>query len=406
MNIVFFSMWYTPEPVGKPHSLAKELVLLGHSVTVVTTFPNYPEGKVYNQYKNCKFIYREELDGVKIIRVRAKIDRSTNAFKRMIAMSSFSINSVFVSLFLKGKTDIVWTYQIGLPGMLYSIIRRIPHLHEIQDLWPAWGEGSLRGISGSLAKFLVKYQRMIYNQAKHLTTISEGFSKAVSEIYKIPENKISILPNWADSQQFNCINHKDATRAQFDLPDGFLITYGGNIGTAQGLDALVSSSIVLKDIPDLYVVIVGDGVEKERLMSIASKAGNSNLIFRPKIPASEMGALLAVSDVLYLGLGKDKKYSITIPSKTYAYLSAAKPILAVADPEGDVAKLIKMNDLGFVAPPEDVDRIVKTIRKILDTDPVKMREMGDKAYKLIQTKFSGPYIARDYSNLLDEIQRN
>ena len=207
MNLLFFSMWYAPEPVGKPHSLAKELVRLGHSVTIVTGFPNYPEGKIYPEYRAAGFCVFERKDGVRIIRVRSLIDRSTNALRRMAAMFSFSLCAVFAALLIGNRYDAIWTYQIGLPGTLYSVFTGKPHMHEIQDLWPAWGEETLGGFGGILSKLLVAFQRIIYVQARKLSTISTGFAQSVSLIYGICLSKIAILSNWAESDAFSCDRH-------------------------------------------------------------------------------------------------------------------------------------------------------------------------------------------------------
>lgn len=400
MRLLFFSMWYTPEPVGKPHSLAKELKAFGHDVTVVTGFPNYPEGSVYTDYKKSNAFLVERIDGIKIVRVRCMIDRSTSAVKRLLSMLSYSILSFLAATLLGGRYDAVWSYQIGLPGSMYSMLKGIPHLHEVQDLWPAWGQGSLGGMNGVLAKVLVGFQRVIYLQATSISTISKGFAKKISIVYGITFSKIHVLPNWADGKAFGRKENSGHTRSEFGLGEDFIVTYGGNIGTAQGLEALVNAASALKDAGCSFV-IAGDGVAKNKLERLSSELGASNIVYIPRLTPDRMGALLSISDVLYIGLSRGDKYEITIPSKTYAYLSAGKPILASAG--GDVADLLRTVGAGITCDAEDPVQIERAIRAFMKMTKQGLNEMGEKAFHAAAEKFSGNVVARHYEELLESL---
>ena len=400
MRLLFFSMWYSPEPVGKPHSLAKELSALGHKITVVTGFPNYPEGSIYPNYRKLGAFFVERIDGIEVIRVRCIIDRSTNAAKRLLSMLSYSILSFLAIILLGKRYDAVWSYQIGLPGSMYSILKDIPHVHEVQDLWPEWGQGSLDGMNGVLAKALIGFQRVIYLQATAISTISKGFAKKISTVYGIAISKIHVLPNWADEKAFGRDENSGHKRSEFGLNEDFIVTYGGNIGTAQGLEALIKAASALKD-AGCHVVIAGDGVEKTRLEKLSNELGASNITFFPRLPPGKMGALLSVSDVLYIGLSRGDKYTVTIPSKTYAYLSAGKPILASA--EGDVAYLIRSIGAGIACDAEDSDQIRDAICAFKNMTEHELKEIGDKAYRAAKEKFSGKVVARNYEELLENL---
>lgn len=401
MRLLFFSMWYTPEPVAKPHSLAKELKALGHDVVVITGFPNYPEGSIYSGYRKSSVFYIERIDGIRIVRVRYIIDRSINAWKRLLSMLSYSILSFLAATLMGEQYDAVWSYQIGLPGSLFSILKGIPHVHEVQDLWPAWGQGSLGGMNGVLSKILIGFQRVIYLQATAITTISKGFSKKISTVYGIANSKIHIMPNWADGKAFGKKENFGHTRSEFGFSeDDFILTYGGNVGTAQGLEALIIAASALKD-EGCRVVIAGDGVAKNKLERLSSELRASNIVYLPRLTPDRMGALLSISDVLYIGLSRGEKYEITIPSKTYAYLSAGKPILVSAG--GDVADLICTVGAGITCDAEDSVQIAHVIRFFMKMTKQELNEMGDKAFHAATEKFSGNIIAKQYEELLKSL---
>ena len=114
-----------------------------------------------------------------------------------------------------------------------------------------------------------------------------------------------------------------------------------------------------------------------------------------------MGALLSVSDLLYLGLSKESKYGITIPSKTYAYLSAGKPILAAVT--GDTAKLIRKNNVGIVTPPEDSIQIASALRNAILGDRSILEAMGRRAKDLSNNEFAGQVIAAQYAEIFSTL---
>lgn len=394
-------MWYDPEPVGKPHSLAKELVKCGHSVTVITNFPNYPDGKIYTDYRAGRLLYIERKDNVRIIRLRSILDRSRNVFRRLAAMLSYSLNAVLVSFVLGEKFDAVWSYQVGFPGTIYSVLSATPHIHEVQDLWPAWGENTLEGFNAIISKALMSLQKYIYLQAKVLTTISNGFQRILVSNYATRKDKITIIPNWADNNSFDYTLHRDASRTDFSLPDGLLVTYGGNVGTAQGLQSLVDAAFLLKNKLDVHIVIAGEGVEKAHLQQYANEKDIENVFFLPAMPPKTMGALLAVSDWLYISLDNKKKYEVTIPSKTYAYLAAGKPIMAAA--HGDIADFILDNNIGLVTEPNCPEKIASTLRYACSLNCDVAKEMGGRAYCLSKTKYNGSVLGKQYSELFETL---
>jgi glycosyltransferase involved in cell wall biosynthesis len=393
-------MWYMPEPVGKPHQLAKELVRNGHEVTVITGFPNYPKGEVFSNYKKkCPF-FIEHRDGVRIIRIRGINGRGRRASNRMLAMSSYSLQSFIVAVLLFERYDAVWSYQLAYPAMAYSFFTGVPHLHEIQDLWPFWGEGALTGLNALLLRALVNLQRAAYIQANALSTISEGFSRIIPKLFHVKKSKIAIIPNWAEEKVFGRAVGR-VGRSELGLPDGFIITYGGNVGTAQALSALIRAADRLRAYDDIYIVIIGDGIEKESLVKLSARLGLSHVVFFPRQAPEQMGRFFSISDVLFIGLADHPKYNITIPSKLYSYLLAGKPILAAV--AGDTAAVIEMNGIGFVCKPESDVQIADTILKAYSSSHDSIKRMGEAAKELAARKFSGAIISKQYEDAFASI---
>src|SRR5258707_15340801 len=111
MKIMFVSFFYDPEPNDiKIHSLARELVARGHTVTSITTFPNYPVGRIYPGYKQ-RIWEREYKDGVYVIRLPIFPDHSRSGLKRAVSYLSFMLTACIFGPLLGGKADVLWVYQ-------------------------------------------------------------------------------------------------------------------------------------------------------------------------------------------------------------------------------------------------------------------------------------------------------
>jgi len=399
MHILILSLWYAPEPVARPHELASILRQAGHQVSVVTAFPNYPNGKLYSGYR-LKMWQRETLEGVSILRVPHLVDRSRSAIRRLLSYSSFTITAVFAGGLLTARPDAIWTYQIGLPGVSLSALWKTPLVHEVQDLWPEWGKSSNLGVKGWLYGVLENQERLIYRRARKVVTITEGFKDILGQ-KGVPAQKVEVLPNWANPETFRPLAADPHLAAQEGFSGGFNVVYVGNIGAAQALGVLLDTAEQLRDETSIRFVIIGDGVERASLEQQASRRQLANVRFLGSRPQSEAARYMALADALFLHLKRDPAYAITIPSKTYSYLAAARPILAAA--EGEVARFVEQHQAGLVCPPEDPGALVQSIRR-LAAMPAEQREaLGQAGYHAIRTVLSRAAVGSRYVELFENL---
>ena len=200
MRVLLVTMYYYPEPHSIPHDLAAELTKRGHAVDVITGFPNYPSGKVYDGYR-MKHWQRETVEGVSVLRLPFYINRGKSALPRILSYLSFTISATILGLFMVKRPDVIWTYQVGLPGVTLSVVKRAPLVHEVQDLWPEWGETGTTGMKRGLFRLLDRQERLIYWSARGIVTISDGFRRVLIT-KNVPAEKIHVIPNWANEQNF------------------------------------------------------------------------------------------------------------------------------------------------------------------------------------------------------------
>lgn len=399
MNILLISMWYYPEPVGKPHDLAQELVNRGHQVTVITGFPNYPSGHLYNGF-HFRLIVRDTIDGVRVLRIGHIIDRSRSAIRRILSYTSFSLSAIVIGALLIEKPDIIWTYQIGLPGVAIAAIKSARLIHEVQDLWPDWGMKATKGLSGWLNSVLIAQEKLVYRRADAVTTISQGFRSALLT-RGVQSKRINVIPNWANDHNFRPVARKLELGDRERLTARFNVMYAGNIGAAQGLGVVLKAASLLRDSPQVQFVIIGDGMERESLEARARALGLPTVRFLGSRPHDQMAQYFAFADVLLLHLAQDPAYEITIPSKTYAYLASGRPILAAA--RGDVADLILEKGAGLVCPPEDPMALAESIREFISLTKEQRNLMGQAGRDAFLKSYTRSHLSDRYEELMESV---
>jgi glycosyltransferase involved in cell wall biosynthesis len=192
-----------------------------------------------------------------------------------------------------------------------------------------------------------------------------------------------VIYNWA---------HEDEAGPPMDLaPYGFEgrfnFIYGGNLGRVQGLDTLIrAAQIAGRQVPQLQLTLMGNGVEADRLRALASELGADNVRIEPGVPREQVGQIFAAADVLVLHLINDPLFEITVPHKTQSYMAAAKPILiGVA---GEAAQLVVEAGAGVAVEPGHVEAMAEAMVRMARTPPEDLRAMGARGKEVYRRQFS------------------
>ena len=133
MRILMLTQWFDPEPFYKGIPFAKKLISLGHEVEVLTGFPNYPGGKIYDGY-SIRFCQREIMSGITVIRAGLYPSHDRSAIKRVLNYVSFAVSATIIGLFQVKSPDVLYVYHppasIGLPALIISLFRRVPFIYD------------------------------------------------------------------------------------------------------------------------------------------------------------------------------------------------------------------------------------------------------------------------------------
>lgn len=384
MRILFVSQLFDPEYSIKGLALMRHWVAQGHEVEVVTTFPNYPTGKVFPGYKRT-FKQIEKIDGVKVVRLWSHISHSKSKLSRAWSYLSFTLMALMYSLFTK-KPDVLYAYHpqstTGLLGIALKKIRGVPFITDVQDLWPDALIATGLKRKGLIIRLLDRCCRSIYQAADKIVVLSEGFKRALVD-RGVSDRKIHIVYNWCPEEE-KIDRILNSSRYRLDTGRPARLVYAGNIGAAQSLKALIDA---VGSLPPSVVGldIYGGGVEKDDLDAYRKEKGYANVSFKGYVPSSQIFKLLDEADVLAVHLRDDPLFKITIPSKTQSSMAMGKPVLVAVG--GEVNEFVERSGSGVTSEPGSVESLRSALSRLL-ANKDDWTVMGRRARDFYQDNFS------------------
>lgn len=403
MRVLLLSQWYVPEPDIKNHLIARDLQERGHQVTVITGFPNYPSGQIYPGYRQRVWQW-DNIDGVRVLRLPLYPDHSRSGIRRSFNYVSFAASASWLGSALCGPADVMWVYSapltIGIPACWIGALRRIPFILNIHDMWPEAVAASGMVSSQWVIKLLRWLGRLVYHRAARITVVSEGFKQNLID-KGVPASKISVVPNWADEDIYRPVTPEPSFASKHGLERRFNVVYGGNIGTAQNLSNVIKAATLLTDLPDVQFVLIGDGVEEEDLKRQVIESGTDKVKFLGRQAAELMPYFFATADVLLAHLRRDPLFEITIPSKIFAYMACARPIIAALSGEG--ATIVQAAGAGIACAPDDPQALAETVRRFYVMTEDERKRMGDAARQTYLTKYTRCVLMEQYVDLLERV---
>lgn len=410
MRVLLLSQWFDPEPgATKGLPLAKWLQGRGHEVNVLTGFPNYPGGKIYDGYK-IKPWQRQVMDGVPVLRVPLYPSHDTSAKGRIANFASFAASAATIGTALSGPADVGYVYHppptIGLAAMSLKLFRRIPFVYHIADMWPDTvlesgmvGPGRKRDV---METWINRWCNLVYRQAAAITVLSPGFKDLLVE-RGVPAEKIHVIYNWTDEDAFYPSEPDEALAEELGLKGRFNIVYAGNLGPMQGLENLIRAAKQVEDCPDLQIVIAGTGLDDAKLRALKDELSADNVVFLGRRQYWEMTKINAIADVLLVHLRDLPFFASTIPGKTQVALASGRPILMST--AGDAAALIEDGKAGLSCPPEDPVALAKQMRAFYQMPKEDLKQMGKNAVQHYHSKISLDIGAKLTEDLLNSVRK-
>lgn len=404
-RVGFISQWYDPERGSAAQSgvIARSLVSQGLQVDVVTGFPNYPTGVLYDGFR-LKFYQSERREGIDVHRAPLYPSHDSNAKRRLLNYMSYAVGATGVALAKLTHVDVCLIFgspaTAAFPAMVMRWLRSTPYVVHIHDLWPdsVLSSGFLTERQSKVVSSLLHiYCDAMYRGAETVAVTSPGMSERIQQ-RGVPADKIRFIPNWADEDLFRPVRADPKLRQSLGLTAPTTVMYAGNLGEYQDLDTVVEAAHLLRDRDDIEFVMVGEGVERPRLEALCREHDLYNVRFLGARIFSEMPSLLALGDLQLVTLRDLPIFQTTLPSKLVATLASGRPILGGLT--GDAAEMVVASGAGEVVTPGAPEEFAAAVQRFAALNPVdrEARARAGRTYYL--EHFRQDKVASQLSTLL------
>lgn len=366
MRLLIVSQYFWPENF-RINDLAVGMRDRGHEVTVLTGWPNYPDGDVFPDFRKDPASFGS-YEGIEVVRVPV-IPRGSSAIMLALNYLSFALIAAVLGPWRlrKHRFDSIFVFQTSpitaaIPALLLGRLKRAKVLMWVLDLWPdtlaAIGVIRSRKVLG-LVGWMV---RLIYAGCDMILVQSRGFIANVAR-HGAGAEKVRYFPNWIEPT-FAGPNTEAPPPELAAFRNTFNIMFAGNIGEAQDMPSVLAAAEKVRDLEDVRWLIVGDGRAMEGLRADIERRGLGDRVFTlGRHPVERMPAFFSAASAMLVSLKAEPIWSLTIPGKVQSYLAAGKPVIAMLDGEG--ARVVLESGGGLVAPAGDADALALKVREMV-----------------------------------------
>ncbi len=402
MRILFVTQYFTPETGAASERLsgmAIHLSKLGHNVTVITAFPNYPFGKIYPGYRR-KLFSVEKIQGVRVVRVWLFTTPDSRPFARLANYLSFLCSSILAGLWTGGADCVVATSGplfAALAGYVLSRVKKTRFYFDVRDIWPERIYAGTNMKRGALIKVLEKLELFLYRKSAGIVAVTQGVrnnivSKGVSA------EKVTVITNGVDSDIFFPQPKNGMLAEKLGIRETtFTVIYVGTLGLLQDLSLIAACAERLKPYGDIMFLIVGSGAKRDEFVSMIKSRGLANVKVLPAVPQRELCDYVNLSN---LGINANTAHPhnmMALPVKMFPYMACAKPVVFANG--GEVASLIEKYEIGQCVPPGDVEAFAGAILKFYHDRELCFR-CGENGYALVNEQFTRDKLSRKLAGVL------
>lgn len=401
------------QPGGTRHyDIGRVLAAQGHDVSIFASSFSHLTFRD-ERLQNNEQMRVEFIDGIRFVWIRTT-PYSRNDARRALNMLSYGVGVMRAQRHIP-RPDVVVGSSVHLvaaaAAWLIAGIRRVPFIFEVRDLWPQVliDMGALKE-NGIAARLLRGAERFLYRHARVIITLSPRDVDYIT-LLGIPKEKIVYVPNGiADyDERVSDMNHNAVelvTKIAEMRQAGHLVAgFVGSHARANGVDALVKAAKVLRDrgVDNIELVLVGDGMEKEKSLRLAENLEARNVIFWQSLPKQCVPAVLSALDVTLFSLRDIAvyKYGLSV-NKIFDYLASGRPVISACAVEDTP---ISASGAGICVPPESPEEIADALVKLASMSAADRCAMGERGRQWVYQHHGMTAIAGRFLDALVQTQQ-
>jgi glycosyltransferase involved in cell wall biosynthesis len=318
---------------------------------------------------------------------------------------TYMVNAILAGVLLARKRhDLVYATSpplfVGASGLALSVLRRLPLVFEVRDLWPesAVALGELK--NPRVIALAERLERACYRRARKIILTTREMKNHL-EKHGIPAAKMQVVRNGANPDLFRFDPAaRQQIRDELGLEGKFVVVYAGLIGLAQALPSVLEAADLAQTrASGVHFVLVGDGPKKAELLAQAERRQLANVTFVPAQPRERVPAYLSAADAALIPLVRERLIG-ALPSKMFDAMACERPILLSA--EGEALLVLEQEQVGLSVPPEAPERLCEAILT-LKQDPVQARKYGQRGRPAVIARYSRQAQARQLESILSAV---
>jgi colanic acid biosynthesis glycosyl transferase WcaI len=402
MNILIISQYFWPED-SRINTIALELKKRGHSVTVLTAKPNYPQGVIYPEFQADPGAY-SHFGGIEVVRVPI-LPRGKGYVSLSLNYLSFMMSAMVAGPYLlRGlKFESVIVYQLSpvtviFPSFLIARIKKADLVPWVQDLWPESIKAAGVNLFPPIVAVLKYATDFVFKRSSRVICQSKAFVDAL-ENRGVPRDRLVYIPNWAEDV-YSRTGCEYAPELSLD-ETRFTIMFAGNIGVAQDLPNILRAiQIVAESNRNVRWVFVGDGRLHGWLETQVQLLELTDIVLLlGRFPVSRMPSFFRHADAMLIALLDAPVFSMTVPAKLQSYFMSRKPVLGMLSGEG--ARMIEESQAGYVCRSGDYESLAQLALTMAALPPEDLQVFTLNAEKYSVDEFGQDILMIRLGNALD-----
>ena len=309
----------------------------------------------------------------------------------------------------RGDLVLVVTNPPSLPFVVFlaARLRRARSALRIEDVYPnvlvAAGMARPRSL---LVRAIERATRALYRQMECVVVLGRDMAALAAEKLGDRAARMIYIPNWGDTESVRPMPRaENALLRELGIEHRFVVQYMGNMGRTHGVDALASAALRLRNRADLHFLFVGWGARKTALEETVRKERLGRVTVLPGCSPADLPSYANACDLSVIAF-QPGMAGVSVPSRMYNVMAAGKPILAVADPESELARVVLEQSIGWVVPPDDLDALVAGIERAAATPAPILAAMQQRARQFVVSHHSKARVVEQYVALMGALEAN
>lgn len=291
---------------------------------------------------------------------------------------------------------------LGLLAVRMKERLRVPFIYYCEDIYPDVAQ-AVGMAPRPVALALDRAQRRILGAADRIVALADDMAERLVA-RGAPERRISVIRNWADTDEIWPVKRDNGFRREHGLSGKFVVMYSGNFGYVWDLDVVLDVALRLRDDPRIAFLLVGAGSTAAHLQRRVRNERLSNVRFLPYRRRERLAESLSAAD-LHLVPMRPGVFGTVVPSKIYGILASGTPLIALAEPGSEAARVVARDECGWVGRPGDRDALCAHIRAALGAG-AELEAMGRRAREAAERRYSRSRQTTRFNELLEEVLRD